>query len=190
MRRMTRIFLSAATIAVLWMPVQARAEGYISPFAGVHFGNASFENKFVWGADAGYMGAGAIGGEIDFGWAPNVFDESTDNHVLDVMGNLIVDIPIGGTRGPGLRPYVTGGLGMIQTKIASGLSGVPDFDSKDFGFNLGAGAMGFFSDHVGLRGDVRYFRTLNRDDTDSGLDLGFDLGDFDFWRASIGLVIR
>lgn len=50
--------------------------------------------------------------------------------------------------------------------------------------------MGFFSDHVGLRGDVRYFRTLNRDDTDSGLDLGFDLGDFDFWRASIGLVIR
>lgn len=188
MRRMTRTLLCTATLALLWMPVQARAEGYISPFAGVHFGNDTLEKKFVWGGNAGYMGAGAIGAEIDFGWAPNAFDETTDNHVLDLMGNLIIGVPIGGTRGPGLRPYVTGGLGLIQTKISSGISGVPDFDSKDLGFNLGAGAMGFFSDHVGLRGDVRYFRTLNRENDDSGLDL--DLGDFDFWRASLGLVIR
>ncbi len=189
MRRMTGMFLSAATMALLWLPVQARAEGYISPFAGVHFGNDTLEKKFVWGANAGSLGAGAIGGEIDFGWAPNAFDEVTDNHVLDLMGNLIVVIPIGGTRGPGLRPFVTGGLGLIQTRVSSGISGVSDFKSNDFGFNLGAGVMGFFSDHVGLRGDVRYFRTLNNNDDDV-LDLDIDLGSFDFWRASVGLVIR
>ena len=189
MRRAIKVLVLTSVLALLWAPTQARAEGYISPFAGVHFGNDQLEKKFVWGADAGYMGAGVIGAEVDFGWAPNAFGESVDNHVLDVMGNLIIGVPVGGTSGPGIRPYVTGGLGLIQSKISSGLSGVPDFDQKDFGFNLGAGAMGFFSDHVGLRGDVRYFRTINGDDNlDNGLQL--DLGSFDFWRASIGLVIR
>jgi len=28
---------------------------------------------------------------------------------------------------------------------------------NDFGINMGAGVVGFFSDHVGVRGDVRYF---------------------------------
>lgn len=189
MRGAVKALIIGAVVALLWAPAQARAEGYVSPFAGVTFGNTQLEKHFVWGANAGYMGAGVIGAELDFGWAPDAFGESVDNHVLDVMGNLIIGIPVGGTSGPGIRPYVTGGLGLIQSMIA-GAGSIPDFDQKDFGFNLGAGAMGFFSDHVGLRGDVRYFRTINDDDSsfDSGLDL--DLGSFDFWRASIGLVIR
>lgn len=186
MRGAIKALVVAGVVGLLWAPTQARAEGYVSPFAGVHFGNDQIEKKFVWGADAGWMGAGIIGGEVDFGWGPNAFDEVTDNHVMDIMGNVIVGIPVGGTRGPGLRPYVTGGLGLIQSKIA-GAGSFPDFDRKDFGFNLGAGAMGFFSDHVGLRGDVRYFRTINHDDAK---DLNFDLGNFDFWRASVGLVLR
>jgi hypothetical protein len=182
MRGAIKVLVVASVVGLLWAPTQARAEGYISPFAGVHFGNDQLEKKFVWGANAGWMGAGVIGGELDFGWAPDAFGETIDNHVLDVMGNLIIGVPIGGTRGPGIRPYVTGGLGLIQSKVG-------DFDDNNFGFNLGAGAMGFFSDHVGLRGDVRYFRTINNDDSaDNGIDL--DLGSFDFWRASVGLVIR
>lgn len=189
MRGVLKAVLVAGVVAMLWAPTQARAEGYISPFAGVHFGNDQLEKKMVYGANAGWMGAGVIGAELDFGWAPDAFGESVDNHVLDLMGNLIVGIPVGGTSGPGIRPYVTGGLGMIQTVIGSGISGVDDYDKKDFGFNLGAGAMGFFSDHVGLRGDVRYFRTINNNDSSLD-DVDFDLGGFDFWRASVGLVIR
>jgi hypothetical protein len=45
--------------------------------------------------------------------------------------------------------------------------------------------MGYFGDHVGLRGDVRYLRTL-----DGNIINGLDLGGFHFWRTSIGLVIR
>ena len=29
---------------------------------------------------------------------------------------------------------------------------------NDFGLDVGGGVMGFFSDNVGLRGDIRYFR--------------------------------
>lgn len=47
--------------------------------------------------------------------------------------------------------------------------------------------MGFFNDHVGLRGDVRYHRTINGNLHDS-LDL--DSGDLHYWRTSVGLVIR
>jgi opacity protein-like surface antigen len=188
MRRAIKALVVASVFALLFAPATARAEGYVSPFAGVHFGNDQLEKNFAWGVDAGWMGAGVIGGEIDFGYGPDAFGETVDNHVLDVMGNLIIGVPVGGTRGPGIRPYVTGGLGMIQSKI-SGVGSIPDFDQKDFGFNLGAGAMGFFSDHVGLRGDVRYFRTINSDDSADD-DFDFDLGSFDFWRASVGLVIR
>ena len=189
MRGAIKGLLVAGVMALLWAPASARAEGYVSPFAGVTFGNSQLEKKFNWGVNAGYMGAGVIGGEVDFGWQPNAFGEIVDNHVMDLMGNLIIGIPMGGTHGAGIRPYVTGGLGMIQSKI-SGLGLVPDYDKKDFGFNVGAGAMGFFSEHVGLRGDVRYFRTINNNDSSLDNGLNLDLGSFDFWRGSIGLVIR
>ena len=191
MRRVIKALVLTSVLALSWAPAQARAEGYVSPWAGVNFGNDQAEGKAAFGVFAGYMGAGIIGGEVDFGFAPNFFGESVDNNVMNVMGNLIIGIPVGGTRGPGIRPYVTGGLGLIRTSIDSGLSSVDDFTSNEFGFNLGVGAMGYFNDHFGLRGDVRYYRTLNDGDgDDDDLIPEFDLGAFDFWRASIGIVIR
>lgn len=189
MRRAVKALVITGVLALLWAPTQARAEGYVSPWAGVNFGNDQAEGKMAFGLNAGYMGAGIIGGELDFGFAPNFYGESVDNHVMTVMGNLIIGIPVGGTSGPGFRPYVTGGLGAIRTSIDSGVSGVDRFTTNDLGFNVGAGVMGYLSDHFGLRGDVRYFRTLNNDSDDSDL-IDVDLGSFDFWRASIGIVIR
>lgn len=56
-------------------------------------------------------------------------------------------------------------------------------------FNLGAGAMRFFNVHVGLLGDDRYVRTINNNA--SSLDnVNFDLGNFDCWRAAVGVVLR
>ena len=189
MRRAIKALVLTGVLAVLWAPTQARADGYVSPWAGVNFGNDQAEGDWAFGVNAGAMGAGIIGGELDFGFAPNFFGESVDNHVMNVMGNLIIGVPVGGTSGPGIRPYVTGGLGLIRTSIDSSVAGVDAFTTNDFGFNLGAGAMGFFNDHFGLRGDVRYYRTLNEDSGDDEL-VDFDLGAFDFWRASIGIVIR
>jgi opacity protein-like surface antigen len=71
--------------------------------------------------------------------------------------------------------------------FGDGISG----DETDMAWDVGGGAMFFFADHVGLRADVRYFRTFK--------DVAFDfLGDLgaeraqrvDFGRASLGLILR
>lgn len=190
MRRTTGLVLLTAALMFLVAPTPARADGFFSPWAGVNFGSDPANGRGSFGVSAGYMGAGIIGGEFDFGYSPSFFGTENDfgnNNVLTAMGNVIIGVPIGGTRGGGVRPYVTGGVGLIRTQIDGLLDDIDGVSNNDFGFNLGAGVMGYFNDHVGLRGDLRYFRNLNEHD-DNQID--FDLGNFDFWRASIGLVIR
>ena len=48
--------------------------------------------------------------------------------------------------------------------------------------------MGFVRENFGLRGDVRYFRSVQ--DSDLGDDIDFDFGSFDFWRATVGATFR
>jgi opacity protein-like surface antigen len=197
MRRAVKALVLSSAVALVCAPAQARAEAYVSPWAGVNFGynndlirtcsGGDCGQSWSWGVNVGYMGAGIIGGEIEFGWSPDVYGDLVDNHVWDLMGNVIVGIPLGGTRGAGLRPYVTGGLGDIHTKIVGGTA-ASSLDNNDFGYNLGAGVMGYFSDHVGLRGDLRYLRTINADFNTTNASVG--LGQFHFWRASVGVVIR
>ena len=54
--------------------------------------------------------------------------------------------------------------------------------------NLGGGLIGFFSQGAGIRGDVRYFRNMTDPEPDAEIDL--DLGDFSYWRGTVGLVLR
>lgn len=190
MRRVFKTLVLTAAVVFVGAPTQVRAEGYVSPWAGVNFsGTGGQEGKQAYGLNAGFMGAGIIGFEGSFGWAPNFFGESDlSNREIDGMGNLIIGIPIGGTSGAGIRPFVTGGLGVIHTQIETPDD---DFSSNDFGFNLGAGLMGYFTDHIGVRVDVKYLRTVNSDDDiDIDFDDDFDLGGFHFWRATFGIVIR
>ena len=70
----------------------------------------------------------------------------------------------------------------------SGAESLVEVDNSEFGINLGAGAMGFLSDHVGIRGDIRYFRALSDPDEDNEFDIA--LGDFDYWRATFGVTFR
>ena len=200
MRGATKILAAAAVAALAFAPVQARAEGYISPWVATNAGtgfnssniSGSFDNgRIGFGTQVGAMGKGIIGGELDLGWSPSFFGNTSDfgnNSVLNLMGNVIVGIPVGGTRGAGLRPYATAGLGLIRTQIDGGTIATVSSSNNDFGWNAGAGLMGYFSDHVGLRGDVRYLRTLNN--TSNGAAISFEPGDFHFWRASIGVVLR
>jgi opacity protein-like surface antigen len=107
------------------------------------------------------------------------------------MGNVIVGVPIGGQHGGGVRPFVSGGLGLIRTQIDGGnLTGAFDVSSSNnmFGWNLGAGVMGYFNDHFGLRGDVKYLRSF--EDTNTGINVLDSTGQFHFWRLAAGVVIR
>lgn len=62
-------------------------------------------------------------------------------------------------RLPGVRPYLTGGLGGTRFgPIDSAAS-----SETRFSFNLGGGAKVFFGDHFGLRFDARWFSTYISD---------------------------
>src|SRR6266699_2219756 len=120
MRRALKALMICAVVALVSAPTQARADGYVSPFVGVNFANNSGDGRSNFGADAGWMGAGIAGMEFDLGYAPNFFGSPGnfgDNHVLTAMANLIVGVPVGGTHGPGVRPYATIGGGLIRTQV-------------------------------------------------------------------------
>jgi Outer membrane protein beta-barrel domain len=188
-------------------PAKASADWLFTPFIGMNWGgNAEFndfaesfedefEQKMNFGASLSWMGAGAIGFEVDFGYSPNFFQNTAgdddfefgDSNVTTLMANLKVGAPFGGQTGGGIRPYASGGLGLIKSRIDD-----PDdlfeLNSTDWGFNVGGGVTGFFSDNFGLQGDVRYFRSLQDNEPDDEFDLA--LGSFNFWRGTVGLVFR
>lgn len=198
--------LALSGVFLAGSPSRASADWLLTPFIGANFGgNADFgafddfddefERRVDMGASLGWMGAGIVGFEVDFGWSPNFFENTVgpgnfefgDSSVMTLMGNVLVGVPIGGQTGFGIRPYGSGGAGLIRGQI-DGDGFFDDLDSNNFGFNVGAGVHGFFSDNIGIRGDIRYFRTLTEEEPEDAFDLG--LSDFDFWRATVGLTIR
>jgi hypothetical protein len=181
MRRAIKGLMLVATMAIVWGPVQARADGYVSPWGGVNFGSNINNGRTALGVNAGFMGGGIFGAEAAFGYSPSFFGTANDfgnNTVIDLMGNLVIGIPIGGTHGAGLRPYVSGGAGLIRTQIdGNTLLGHVASRSNDLGWDAGAGVTGYVSHHFGLRGDIRYFNDTQ-------------ISDFHYWRLSAGIVLR
>ena len=188
-------------------PAKASADWLFTPYFGVNWGGAAgftdfagdfedeFERKMNFGAALSWMGAGALGFEVDFGYSPNFFQNTTgdsdfefgDSNVTTLMANLKVGAPFGGQSGGGIRPYASGGLGLIKSRIDDA-DDLFEVNSTDFGLNVGGGVAGFFSDNLGLQGDVRYFRSLQDNEPDDEVDVA--LGSFRFWRGTVGLVFR
>jgi opacity protein-like surface antigen len=192
MKRVFKTLILAGAAALVLAPMQARADGFVTPWIGSAFGSNIQNGQTTFGVSAGGMGAGIIGGEADFGWSPSFFGTKSDfgnNTVMDLMGNLIVGVPVGGTHGAGVRPYVVGGIGLIRTQIDGGTIARVSSSNNMFGWDAGGGVMGYFSNHVGLRGDIRYLRATSDLTTNiSSIDLSANK--LHFWRASIGVVLR
>ena len=193
MRRATKIVMLTSALMLMWPPTQARADGFVMPWVGSAFGSSFNNGQPSFGATAGAMGAGIIGGELDFGYSPSFFGTKSDfgnNTVMNLMGNVILGVPVGGTHGAGVRPYVTAGAGLLRTQIDGGTLAKVSSSNNMLGWNAGAGVMGYFSDHFGLGGDVRYVRGFK--DTNTGVT-SIDLsgsGQLHYWRASVGVVLR
>ena len=197
---------SLVLITSVAAPSKASADWLLTPFVGWNWGGTAnllenddfddeFEQKAMFGASLAWMGAGVVGFEVDFGFSPNFFEntsgsgdfEFADSNLTTVMGNLIIGVPIGGQHGVGFRPYAVGGVGLVKSRLGSS-GDLFNVDSTDWGFNVGAGAMFFFSDNVGLRGDVRYFRSLQ--DVEPIDDFNIRFANFRFWRGTLGVTIR
>jgi opacity protein-like surface antigen len=190
---MTLRLITAASLALLLlMPAApARADVVLTPYVGSLFGGDLSGSRAAFGGSAAFLGGGIFGAEIGFNYAPEFVSAGVSNEdiaQMSLMGNLIVGIPIGSSDQAGhVRPYVTGGAGLFR--VTSEESQFFDrIRSNDFAVNVGGGVMAFFSEHVGLRGDVRYFRTLTDDNPGSGVD--FDLGDLNFWKWDVGAAFK
>ena len=190
----------ACLVTLMCLPSAARADGYVSPYFGGNFGGsvgrplnlvARDRNHAAFGTQLGFMGAGIFGVEVDFSYTNNFFTESEgvveSNNLLTIVPAVIIGIPIGGQQGLGIRPYFTAGVGMVRRDVD--LGSLASFSKSDAAYSLGGGVMGFFSDHIGVRGDVRYFRNFAVDELNfSGVS--FERGTFNFGRASAGVIFR
>jgi opacity protein-like surface antigen len=196
---MMKKWVTLAGLVLLLSPAAARADWLFTPHLGATFGAGT---GFTYGASIGWMGAGTVGFETEVAFTPGFLDldselevnplldaadiDLIDDQAVSFMFNAIVGAPIGGTSGTGFRPYFSGGVGWVAASVESDELLFEEEDNK-FGFNLGGGAMTYFG-NVGVRGDVRYYQTLSESNIDN--DLGLELGDYDFWRATVGVTFR
>jgi hypothetical protein len=183
-------------------PSKASADWLFTPFLGSTYGGSAnvggpdeafkdeFERKLNYGASLAWLGGGVMGFEVDFGYSPNFFGVSDDDsginfvgdgNVTTLMGNLVVSAPLGG-----VRPYASGGVGIIASRVDNADNFFDKASSQNLGLDAGAGVM-FLAGNVGLRGDIRYFRSMTDDDPD-GIDL--NLGNFRFWRGTVGVTFK
>ena len=196
--------IAASVVCITAAPATASADWLFTPYLGATFGGSAniggggedfddeFERKVNYGASLAWVGDGAVGFEIDLGYSPNFFSVSPDDDDIDLTGdgnvttlmaNLVVGAPAGG-----VRPYASGGVGLIKSRVNDAGQFLGEIDNNDFGFNVGAGVTGFMTDNVGIRGDVRYFRSLRDNEPDDEFDVA--LSDFRFWRGTVGVTFR
>jgi opacity protein-like surface antigen len=187
MRRTALIGLAAALAITVIAPGRAAAQMSITPFVGSSFGADAPATKLATGFAVTYMGRFA-GVEAELGYTPDFYAEEAgtalvgDSNVTSFMGTALVGY--GRAR---VKPYAALGAGLLRSRVTSGSALFDDVSTNSFGFNIGGGVTALLSEHVGLRGDIRYFRSLSDDEPDDNFDL--NVGSFDFWRAYGGLTV-
>ena len=187
----------AAALLLLGTPATARADWFAVPFMGVKFGGgtsifdiefAADDAKFTFGGAAMQMDQGILGFEGSFGYVPGYYERdnsllTTGSFMIDLAGSVILSLPPQVTAG-GLRPYGAIGAGLVHVQAADKLRlfqvrrTVPSA-------NLGIGAIGLFTNNVGVRFDYRYVRSLTTDD--GSISVGRRIS---FSRFTFGLLLR
>lgn len=205
-----RRVLAACLVFVGLLPATATAEWHFTPLIGLAFKGATNINDIEQGAEETHknfggavalLGSGIFGVEGIVTWTPGFFENDdspfqgavAESRAISLMGNVVLTTPRNLTE-YGLRPYFSGGAGLMHsmvTQIASpgGDEGpLPTVRLNAPGFNLGVGAIGFFTERTGVRFDFRYHSTFRR----SADLLSADPGSLylRYMTASVGVVWR
>ena len=192
-----RVVLAAMLLSV---PSQAVAgERQIRPFIGTTFeGSTTFiDSENAAGKAHGLIGVSAVwlreifGVEVDLAHVNGFFQAGDRRLVLDsrvttLMGNVVVAAPARKTQ-YGLRPYVSGGAGLMWTHIGYAF-GVFQVAETMGAFDVGGGAQGYLTNRIGVGWDVRRFNSLSKTGDPGATTTGQE--QLSFWRASMALVIR
>ena len=188
------VFATGALAALFLLSASstAAAQAYISPFIGYNFGGESgcpeisnCEDKTRnLGVSFGSLGS-VLGSELEFSYIDNFFGETpgASSSVLTLMGNAMLAPKFGV-----VQPYGVFGLGLIKTRVEETVGGLLESSNNHFGWDIGGGVIGYFGDHFGIRGDLRYYHAFG----DLEL-LGLPIAEgtkLDFGRLSGGVVFK
>jgi hypothetical protein len=183
------------------VPRPARAQDlHFIPYLGFTFAGSSSllgdleqgstESASAIGGSVTVVGAGWFGVEGDIGYLPGFFERGDrqlvkpGSFVTSLTGAALVTLPLAVTR-ESLRPYLVGGGGLMWAEAEDNLNAFP-IRSTMPAITLGGGAVGFLSNTVGVRFDLRYIRSLGE-----GEDQVIGTGPRGkVWRAGIGLVLK
>jgi opacity protein-like surface antigen len=187
-----------AALIVMFIPGAAHADWLFTPLIGPTFGADTFgQERATYGAALAWRDEEALGLELEMSLSPGFFEDASDGallfggsgHVFTAMANALVGL--NGDASARVQPYVTAGVGLMQMHVVSE-GDLFETTTYEPGFNAGAGAMAFASDAIGFRGDVRYIRSFQNQvpSWTRGTDLDVAPGNFDFWRATVGVTFR
>ncbi len=182
----TYLFVSAARMSA--------AQGFVSPFVDTTLTSPSptgSSSKPGFGVAIGNIGK-IVGAETEIGYQPEVIDNTANalqkSRVITFSGNTLIGPTIGRIKAYGA--VGVGDLYLNVTRLSSLVIPNPSSISTNyFTVNVGGGVMGFFTTHLGVRADLRYFRAYGFKVTDLET-AGLALDRFDFWRASIGFAAK
>ncbi len=179
----------ACLAAIVLAPHAASAQGFLGVSYGYNFaGDAgcrsatNCQNKnWNWGGSLGALGS-VVGFEAEF-THEGEFTGSRPNTaaVTTLMGNFML-----APRITIVQPYGLVGLGAIRT-TANAAAGASDSETQ-MGWTIGGGVMIFLQEHVGIKGDVRYYHSFQALSL-LGIDLARD-DEIDFGRAGFGVVLK
>jgi opacity protein-like surface antigen len=182
----------AAAFLVMLVPSVARADWLFTPAVAYAFGGDTVDRDHAaFGFGIGLIDEESFAFEADFGYAPQFFTGSREDFtgsgsVLTLMGNVLVAAPR-----IGVLPYLTGGVGYMQMRVTSDF-GQFTSTTRETGYNAGGGLIAFFGERIGIRGEVRYFRSFQNQVPSWTRGIRTDIAPsaFDFWRAGVGLTLR
>jgi hypothetical protein len=167
---------------------------FISPFVDTTLSSpsaAGSSSKAGFGVALGNVGK-IIGAETEIGYQPELIDNTANalqkSRVITYSGDMLIGPTIGPVKAYGA--IGAGGLYLNVTSLSSLVVPNPASISNNyFTINAGGGVMGFFTTHLGVRADLRYFRAYGFKVSDLQT-AGLSLDHFDFWRASLGFVAK
>ena len=190
-------------------PARAVAEWQLAPFVGLAFAGdtnlilTEVERHWNFGGTARLVGAGPLGVETVFLYVPGAFrslelvpislpaDETINkSRSIALMGNLVLTTPRTWNE-YGLRPYVSGGFGLMHAWHDDAVA-LPE-PANVPAYNVGGGAVGFLTERVGLRFDLRFFRTLppgKEPDVTTLITTDSRRLRIRYWTGTVGVVFK
>jgi hypothetical protein len=196
-----RRVLTFGCLCLLACPSASEAEWHLTPMVGVTFaGNTSIVDPELatrqvhgqFGGAVSLLGGGVLGIEGIVVLTPGFFKGDVDllesSRSIAVMGNVVVTAPRRWTE-YNLRPFVSAGVGVLHVSFVEKNPGVGPLNENIAGFNVGGGAVGFFSPRTGVRFDLRYYSNLYGQSGEF-VTLTSEKIHLRYMTASVGLVLR